>query len=232
MVPPACTITHWRICLRLVFGLLFSLSFAVTALSQTATYHIHKEASTTANLLQLKTTGPAVVGTEASKGVTFTVAEVGAIGGTITRTSDGSFINGALIEVLQGGVVKRSTTSAANGTYEVANVEVGTYDVRVSAPGYQTRTKNGEVVTANTTTTVNQNLDEVAIDYIYDELGRLVAVITPAEVVTYSYDAVGNLLSISSGNSSQVSIIEFTPNSGSIGDPGRREVPGACRTHR
>jgi YD repeat-containing protein len=56
------------------------------------------------------------------------------------------------------------------------------------------------------------------IVYVYDELGRLIAVIDPAgETATYSYDAVGNVLSISRFSSSIVSVIEFTPNGGPIG---------------
>src|SRR6266446_2267812 len=58
MVPAAYSNTHLRICLRLSLCLLFSFSFAVTAYAQTATYHLHREASSTANLFQLKTAGP------------------------------------------------------------------------------------------------------------------------------------------------------------------------------
>jgi YD repeat-containing protein len=54
--------------------------------------------------------------------------------------------------------------------------------------------------------------------YIYDELGRLVGVIDSAgEAAIYAYDAVGNLLSITRKTATQVSIIEFTPNSGGVG---------------
>ena len=54
--------------------------------------------------------------------------------------------------------------------------------------------------------------------YVYDELGRLVAVIDPlGDTATYSYDSVGNILSISRYNSAVVSIVEFTPNSGPTG---------------
>ncbi len=53
--------------------------------------------------------------------------------------------------------------------------------------------------------------------YVYDELGRLIAVIDLAgETAVYSYDAVGNLLSISRHNSSVLSVIEFTPKTGPI----------------
>lgn len=56
------------------------------------------------------------------------------------------------------------------------------------------------------------------ISYVYDELGRLIAVIDPnSDTAIYTYDAVGNLLSITRRSSSQVSIIKFTPSSGPVG---------------
>jgi YD repeat-containing protein len=57
-----------------------------------------------------------------------------------------------------------------------------------------------------------------AVRYIYDELGRLVAVIDGAGAsATYHYDAVGNLLSITRAIATDVTIIEFTPDGGSVG---------------
>lgn len=54
--------------------------------------------------------------------------------------------------------------------------------------------------------------------YIYDELGRLKAVITPSgEAAIYSYDAAGNIVSITRRLAGEVSVIEFTPDGGSIG---------------
>jgi YD repeat-containing protein len=56
------------------------------------------------------------------------------------------------------------------------------------------------------------------VQYVYDELGRLVGVIAAnGDAAAYHYDAVGNLLSITRSTASQVSIIEFTPNGGSVG---------------
>jgi YD repeat-containing protein len=56
------------------------------------------------------------------------------------------------------------------------------------------------------------------IRYIYDELGRLVGVIdTNGDAAEYHYDAVGNLLSITRSTSSQVNIVDFTPDGGPIG---------------
>jgi YD repeat-containing protein len=53
------------------------------------------------------------------------------------------------------------------------------------------------------------------ISYVYDALGRLVAVIDPAsDTATYQYDAVGNLLGITSQSSAVVSVIGFAPSAG------------------
>lgn len=57
-----------------------------------------------------------------------------------------------------------------------------------------------------------------AITYVYDELGRLRSVIDAAgEAAVYNYDPVGNILSIERRPATQVSIIEFTPDSGDVG---------------
>jgi YD repeat-containing protein len=51
--------------------------------------------------------------------------------------------------------------------------------------------------------------------YVYDELGRLVGVVDPSSgAARYVYDAAGNIVSVSRYSSTQVSIIQFTPNSG------------------
>ena len=53
--------------------------------------------------------------------------------------------------------------------------------------------------------------------YVYDEAGRLVGVVDAAgNTTTYTYDALGNILSIGRG-SAAVSILEFSPNSGPAG---------------
>lgn len=56
------------------------------------------------------------------------------------------------------------------------------------------------------------------ITYVYDDLGRLVAVIDPSgDTARYYYDAVGNLLSITRASSSQVSVLYFSPAKGPVG---------------
>jgi YD repeat-containing protein len=52
----------------------------------------------------------------------------------------------------------------------------------------------------------------------YDALGRLIAVVDPANgTAVYAYDSVGNLLSISRLSAGAVATVDFTPKSGPIG---------------
>ena len=253
------------------------------------------------------TTGPVVVSihTVASNGVTFTTTS-GSVTGTVTRATDAVPIGGALVEALQGGIVKGSTNSLGDGTYSIANLAAGTYDIRGSANSYGTQINSGvvvvggsattsnlalsppgtilgrvtqidgvtpvvgaivkvlqgantfakvttnasgdyaanslapgtynvqasaagfngsispnAVVTANNNTTVNFSLTAGTnnpIKYVYDEVGRLVAVIDPSgDTARYAYDSVGNLLSITKQSSALVSVIDFTPKSGLAG---------------
>lgn len=56
------------------------------------------------------------------------------------------------------------------------------------------------------------------INYVYDELGRLVGVSdATGNSAAYKYDAVGNILTISRATAAQVSLSEFTPNGGPVG---------------
>lgn len=56
------------------------------------------------------------------------------------------------------------------------------------------------------------------IQYGYDDLGRLIAVIDPTgDTAVYTYDAVGNLLSIGRQASAALSIVSFAPRSGPEG---------------
>ena len=56
------------------------------------------------------------------------------------------------------------------------------------------------------------------IFYSYDELGRLLGVVTASgDAAEYTYDALGNVLSITRTTSSQTSLFTFTPKSGPVG---------------
>ena len=58
-----------------------------------------------------------------------------------------------------------------------------------------------------------------SVQYVYDELGRLVAEVDAAgEVTVYTYDAAGNLVSVSRDAAAQIGLIAFTPSRGKVGD--------------
>ena len=58
------------------------------------------------------------------------------------------------------------------------------------------------------------------ISYVYDNLGRVLAVIDPvSDTAIYAYDAVGNLTGITRQPSSTKAILQFTPSSGLVGTP-------------
>lgn len=166
------------------------------------------------------TTGPAVVTVSgvASNGAAFTVL-AGVISGVITKSADGSGVSGAIVEAMQSGSVKWSTTSGAGGSYTLSGLAAGTYDVRVSASGLATSVNSGVVVTTGSTTTLNVSMaPSPPISYVYDEAGRLTGASDPnSDSARYSYDATGNLLSIARQSSSQVSILEFSPDRGMAG---------------
>jgi YD repeat-containing protein len=286
------------------FGAMQSFS-TVTFNGVTATTQSWSNTSIVALVPPGTTTGPVVVTVNniASNGVTFTPT-AGSLTGTVTRADTSAPINGTLVEALQGGIVKASTNSLADGTYTIAGLIPGTYDVRGSAAGFATQINAGvtvaagpattsnlvlaqpgtilghvdngatpiagaivkvfqgantvakvttnasgdctatslaagtytvqasasgfntsvspnAVVTASTNTTVNFTLTAATnnpIRYVYDDIGRLVAVVDPSgDTARYTYDSVGNLLSISRQSSTLVSILEFTPKSGLAG---------------
>jgi len=80
------------------------------------------------------------------------------IAGMVSQVSNGSAVNGALVQVLQSGTVAGSTTTASDGSYSISNLAAGSYDVRVSATGFGTAIQSGNLVAANSTTTVNVGL--------------------------------------------------------------------------
>jgi YD repeat-containing protein len=56
------------------------------------------------------------------------------------------------------------------------------------------------------------------VTYVYDDLGRLTAVLDPSgNAAGYSYDAVGNLLAINRYSASQISVLDFSPQTGPVG---------------
>jgi RHS repeat-associated protein len=90
-----------------------------------------------------------------SNALPFTVIIPGSLGGTITRTSGGTALAGATVQAVLTGIVKGSAISAANGTYSIASLDPGTYDVRITATGFSSELRQGVAITSSSTTTVD-----------------------------------------------------------------------------
>ncbi len=102
-------------------------------------------------------------GLSAATSSAFTIASTpGAISGRVTRASDGAGLSGVAIDALQGTAVKGSTTSGPDGTYTIAGLVPGSYDVRASASGYQSQTLTGIAVTAGHTAIADLALSAVS----------------------------------------------------------------------
>ncbi|MCB4792410.1 MAG: carboxypeptidase regulatory-like domain-containing protein [Elusimicrobia bacterium] len=84
----------------------------------------------------------------------------GAIAGQVLDSYGKTAVSGVLIEILQSGVLKSSTTSDTFGNYAV-KVDTGVYNVRASLTGYQPQTKNGYNVKTSSTVTVNFSLARI-----------------------------------------------------------------------
>ena len=56
------------------------------------------------------------------------------------------------------------------------------------------------------------------ISYVYDDAGRLIAVVSPSQGIgVYAYDSVGNLLSVTRYAANAVLVLDFTPKQGTVG---------------
>ncbi len=179
------------------------------------TYHIRASAS---GLGTVVLTGIAVAAGSTTT-ANLALPSPGIVAGKVTKSDGVTPIASATITLFQGSVTTGAATTDAAGDYTISGVSPGTYNVRGSAPGYNTQTQTGVAVVSGATTTINLSLSsQPVITYVYDELGRLVgAVDSLSDAAVYSYDAVGNLVSISRNSAAQVSIIRFAPESGPVG---------------
>jgi YD repeat-containing protein len=143
----------------------------------------------------------------------------GTISGHITQSDGVTPIQGAAVVALQGTDSAGNTTTSTNGSYSLSTLAPGSYQVQASASGFTAQSVGGVSVTAGNTTTENISLaGQSTITYQYDDVGRLIGVVDSLQgAAGYSYDAVGNLLSITRFSSSQVAITGFTPTSGIAG---------------
>ncbi len=81
----------------------------------------------------------------------------GEISGTITKTSGGTALSGAVIQAMQWGTVVGTATSDSSGNYGIY-LSGGSYDIQVSASGYGTTVTNAVLVPVDSVTTFNASL--------------------------------------------------------------------------
>jgi YD repeat-containing protein len=91
----------------------------------------------------------------ASAASTYTVVTTTTVSGSVTRASDGSSVTGAIITAVQNGVAVATTTTAADGSYTIANLAAGNYDLTANANGFVPATKSRQFFSAGTSATVN-----------------------------------------------------------------------------
>ncbi|MFA5859070.1 MAG: SBBP repeat-containing protein [Elusimicrobiota bacterium] len=109
------------------------------------------------------TTGNVTITTSSgtSNGALFTVAEM--IMGKVMKMDGVSVIVGAKIEVVNGqGIAVSSVTTNTTGNYSII-VLPGTYDIRVSTPGYPTVRRNGLLVNVGQKTNYDIQLETFTV---------------------------------------------------------------------
>src|SRR5262245_39462576 len=82
----------------------------------------------------------------------------GSITGTVTDQT-GAVIPGATVTVINEGTsVERKVTSTAQGVFNVATLEVGTYRVKIEVPGFRGQERTGLALNANQVINVDVQL--------------------------------------------------------------------------
>lgn len=87
--------------------------------------------------------------------------QTGNVAGVISNTLNLVPISNATVTALQGATIIATTTTGANGSYQLNSLPPGTYTISAVATNFQTTTQTLVVVAPNVTTTVNLNLQPV-----------------------------------------------------------------------
>jgi len=99
------------------------------------------------------------------------VAEYGILNGTVTENTGGAPIDGALISVANG---QYTTTTIADGTYEILDVLAGDWDISCTADGYNPAASTVTITNGGTTTedfamlAPTMEIDPLAINIVID----------------------------------------------------------------
>jgi len=92
---------------------------------------------------------------------------LGTISGTVEDLYTQDPIEGAFVEAMQGESIIDSDNTESDGSYSIPNLPQGTYNVRASKDGYETKTQNGKEVITDQTTTVDFQLNPSPSDTLF-----------------------------------------------------------------
>ena len=90
----------------------------------------------------------------------------GSLKGSVTDPN-GAIVAGATVAV-SGSTAQRTTTTDADGLYEVANLNPGVYTIKVSQSGFKSASAANQTVYVGKTTTANIKLETGSIDAVVD----------------------------------------------------------------
>ncbi|MGA8272664.1 MAG: TonB-dependent receptor, partial [Candidatus Sulfotelmatobacter sp.] len=91
-------------------------------------------------------------------------ANQGAIAGTVTDPTGAVVVAAKIVARETSRGTKYETTSSTAGAYRMPNVNIGTYDVTVTSPGFKTATLTGVVVQVATTAALDIKLTTGAVN--------------------------------------------------------------------
>jgi Carboxypeptidase regulatory-like domain len=83
------------------------------------------------------------------------IAGTGSIQGTITDTTGAVIPNAAITLTEKATLVAHSTKSDGSGVYVFPNIDIGTYSLSVSVPGFETYTSSGNVLEVGSSISIN-----------------------------------------------------------------------------
>ncbi len=87
----------------------------------------------------------------------------GSIDGNVTDASQGAIAGARVVATDQGTGFVRETQTGSTGFYSLPNLPPGTYTVTVRSHGFQTYSRTGVLVTVQTVTRVDANLNVGAL---------------------------------------------------------------------
>jgi hypothetical protein len=92
------------------------------------------------------------------------VAGTASIQGTVTDPSGAVLPNAAIVLTNTATQVQRTATTDGSGLYSFPNIDIGTYNLTVSASGFQTYTRTGIVLEVGSNTAINVPMKVGAAD--------------------------------------------------------------------